>query len=264
MRFKFESWSPTRRLYDLTSRRSLDDHNLEVRLIPNIQMPNYVDTLKQSVRAAGRRVAKAARLRQAMRFPSYSPGIAALIERHDDDVRFASIALAISRLNRDGIPGALAELGVYRGVTSSFLRRLAPERRLYLFDTFSGFPEEALGADRVDGRFQDTSVEIVMRNIGDVHNVEFRSGYFPQSAAGLENETFAFVLLDFDLYESAMEGLRFFYPRLMRGAYFFLHDFNSPESQRAISRAASEFLADKSELLIEIPDIFGSAVFRKT
>jgi O-methyltransferase len=60
-----------------------------------------------------------------------------------------------------------------------------------------------------------------------------------------------------------MAALKFFYPRIRRGGYFFLHDFNNMESNRAISRAALEFLADKPELLLEIPDICGSAVLRK-
>jgi O-methyltransferase len=51
---------------------------------------------------------------------------------------------------------------------------------------------------------------------------------------------------------------------MVRGGYFFLHDFNSPESNAGISRAAFEFLADKPELLIEIPDFHGSAMFRRT
>ena len=45
-----------------------------------------------------------------------------------------------------------------------------------------------------------------------------------------------------------------FYPRMVRGAYFFMHDFNNPESNHAISRAADEFLRDKPERPIEIPD----------
>jgi O-methyltransferase len=70
-------------------------------------------------------------------------------------------------------------------------------------------------------------------------------------------------MLDFDLYKSALDVFRFFYPRLVPGGYFFMHDFNNPESDRAISRAATEFLADKPERLIEIPDEWGSALFRK-
>jgi O-methyltransferase len=42
-----------------------------------------------------------------------------------------------------------------------------------------------------------------------------------------------------------------------------MHDFNSPESERAVSRAAAKYMADKPELLIEISDYFGSAMFRK-
>ena len=197
-----------------------------------------------------------------MFYPTYSAEIAASIERHSDDVRYASIALAIQRLEQERVEGTFAELGVYRGVTSAFIHRLAPKRRLYLFDTFAGFPEQALEAG-ADERFKDASQEIVAKMIGDTSNVEFRAGYFPETAAGLEDETFAFVMLDFDMYRPALDALKFFYPRLIRGAYFFMHDFNSPESNRAISHAALEFLADKPELVIEIPDQAGSAVFRK-
>src|SRR4029077_58214 len=143
-----------------------------------------------------------------------------------------------------------------------FIHQQAPNRLLYLFDTFAGFPAEALekGDDR---RFKDTSQDKVARFIGDLGNVVFRAGYFPQTTAGLEQEKFALVMLDFDLYRSAIDALTFFYPRLVPRGYFFLHDFNSPESDYAISRAASEFLADKPEGLVEIPDEWGSAVFRK-
>jgi len=197
-----------------------------------------------------------------MRFPSYSPDVSRRIETLADDVRYASLALAIQRLEAERIEGAFAELGVYRGITSKFIRQQAPNRRLYLFDTFAGFPADALEtAD--DSRFRDTSQEKVARLIGDLRNVVFRAGYFPQTAAGLEQERFALVMLDFDLYRSAIDAFKFFYPRLVPGGYFFLHDFNSPESDYAISRAASEFLADKPERLVEIPDEWGSAVFRK-
>jgi O-methyltransferase len=222
-----------------------------------------MNSLKAVVRVAGRKVARFARMRQPMFHPSYSQVVASDIERYFDDVRFATIALAIERLEHDRIDGAFAELGVYRGALSAFMHRHAPDRRLYLFDTFEGFPEQALENGVDDRRFRDTSQEVVARAIGDTRNVEFRKGYFPDSAAGLEDESFAFVMLDFDLYVSAIAALNFFYPRIPRGGYFFLHDFNNVESNRAISRAALEFLVDKPELLLEIPDICGTAMFRK-
>jgi len=197
-----------------------------------------------------------------MRFPTYSPSVDRAIQSLADSVRYAALGLAIQRLETEKVEGAFAELGVYQGVTSKFIHLQVPHRRLYLFDTFSGFPAEALESSR-DDRFRGTSQELVSRVIGDVTNVFFRPGYFPASAADVEHERFAFVMLDFDLHKSALDAFSFFYPRLVPGGYFFIHDFNSPESNRAISRAASEFMRDKPELLIEIPDQWGSAVFRK-
>lgn len=183
-------------------------------------------------------------------------------EQYHDDVRYATLALAIERIARDRIAGAFAEIGVYRGLTSSFIHRQAPDRQLFLFDTFEGFPDQDL-EDGSDTRFKDTSQQGVMNLIGDARNLVFRKGYFPETAVGLEDERFALVMLDVDLYAPALEVFRFFYPRLERGGYFFLHDFNSPESNHGISRAAMEFMSDKPELLIEIPDFHGSALFRK-
>lgn len=197
-----------------------------------------------------------------MRFPPYSPAVRDRIEALADDVRYSTLALAIQRLETERIEGAFAELGVYKGITSRFIHQQAPNRQLYLFDTFAGFPAGALETDK-DDRFRDTSQEHVGRLIGNLSNVVFRPGYFPQTAAGLEQERFALVMLDFDLYRSAIDAFGFFYPRLVPGGYFFMHDFNNPESDHAISRAASEFLEDKPESLMEIPDVWGSAVFRK-
>ena len=142
------------------------------------------------------------------------------------------------------------------------MHKQAPNRRLYLFDAFEGFSPASLEVEK-DERFIDTSQERVAEFIGDQHNVVFRTGYFPETAAGLEDERFALVMLDFDLYKSAIDSFIFFYPRLVPGAYFFIHDFNNPESNHAVSRAAREYLADKPKRLVEIPDVWGSALFRK-
>jgi O-methyltransferase len=217
-------------------------------------------TLKGKIRSELRKASRF--IRKPMTNPPYSAAIRNRIEELADDVRYASLALAIERLKTEGIEGSFAELGVYQGQTSRFLHGLAPDRRLYLFDTFAGFPKEDAQAGD-DGRFRDTSQEAVARFIGDLQNVIFRVGFFPATAAGLEDEQFALVMLDCDLYQSALAGLRFFYPRLVPGGYFFMHDYNSTESDHGIMRAVSEFLTDKPELVFEIPDQWGSAAFRK-
>lgn len=43
------------------------------------------------------------------------------------------------RLNNLGVEGAAADLGAYRGDISWQMNALMPERKLYLFDTFTGY-----------------------------------------------------------------------------------------------------------------------------
>jgi O-methyltransferase len=225
-------------------------------------MSTEISPMKVALRVAARNLAKITRAHRTMQFPTYSPAVAHRIEQYHDDTRYATLALAIQRLEQEQIPGAFAEIGVYRGVTSSFIHLQAPERHLYLFDTFEGFPDESLESGP-DKRFKDTSQESVAAFIGDTRNIEFRKGFFPNTATGLELEQFSLVMLDVDLYQPALDVFSFFYPRMIRGGYFFMHDYNSPESNHGISRAAHQFMADKPELLIEIPDFHGSALFRK-
>jgi len=180
-----------------------------------------------------------------------------------DPVRSAAILLALRRLEKEQIKGSLAEVGVYRGDMSKLIHRLLSNRKFFLFDTFEGFHENDLRGGE-DDRFRDTSIDLVKRNIGNLDNIEFRVGYFPNTTLGLEDEEFSFVLLDTDKYEPILEGLKFFYPRLARGGYLFIHDYNSPESEWGVSRAVNEYLLDKQELLIELPDGCGSVVLRKS
>ncbi len=200
----------------------------------------------------------------SMRYPTYSRETHTEVIRNADYVRNAAIALAITTVQREGIAGDFAEVGVWRGNTSRLIHRLAPDRKLYLFDTFQGFPKDQLEPGlKGDARFQDTSVDFVKQTIGDLRNVDFRVGIFPETTAGLEASRFAFVLLDLDLYIPMLAGLQFFYPRLTRGGYLFVHDYNSIEANSGSYRAVVEFMADKLEQIVELPDQWGSIVFRK-
>jgi O-methyltransferase len=198
-----------------------------------------------------------------MRFPSFPADVHESIAVSDDYFRYATLGLAVARVLREEIPGAFAEVGVWRGETSAFVHRLAPERRYYLFDTFEGFPSRDLPAGAVDERFRDTSVEAVRRRVGSSPNVVLRPGYVPETLAGLEDERFAFVLLDLDLYDPTYASLEFFYPRMSPGAYLVVHDYNNAESDWACRRALDGFLADKPERLVELGDVWGSALIRR-
>ena len=215
-------------------------------------------------RAAKRRAYASLLLKRRMKHPSFGAALHDEIGGKQDYFRYATLALALERLELDKIEGSLAEVGVYRGETSRIIHAAAPERRLYLLDTFEGFPAEHLETwQQGDIRFKDTSFEAVATSFMDAPNVHIRPGTVPQTLEALKQERFAFVLLDLDLYSPTLASLDFFYPRLETGGYLVVHDYNNPESDWACKRALDTFLADKPEFLIEIGDLWGTAMIRK-
>ncbi len=180
-----------------------------------------------------------------------------------DPIRYGTIELSLQRIQQERISGSVAECGVYKGALSKFIHERVPDRTLYLFDTFQGFDPRDSEAD-TDARFRDTSEEEVLRHIGDTNGVVIRKGFFPTTTSGLEDKHFALVVIDFDKYEPTMAALEFFYPRVQSGGFIIVHDYTSPESSWACSRALDQFLADKPERPVVIPDAWGTALFRKS
>lgn len=160
-----------------------------------------------------------------------------------DYVRVRTLELLCAGLG--DVPGAAAELGVYRGSFARCINALLPERTLYLFDTFEGFdPAEARGQG---GGFveahRNTSAETVLRLLPHPEKTAIRKGLFPQTVQGLEDERFCLVSLDVDLEESSYAGLCWFLPRMSEGGYLLLHDYNNPRLpgvKRALERWEAE------------------------
>lgn len=97
------------------------------------------------------------------------------------------------------ILGAVAELGVYRGDFARIINQTFPDRKLYLFDTFEGFPESDMNYEIENklllnevGKLSNTSVEYVLGRMPIREQCIIRQGYFPDTAQGLE-ETFAYA-----------------------------------------------------------------------
>lgn len=186
-----------------------------------------------------------------------------------DSVRRDMIIVLLRDLLERGVEGDLAELGVYRGSTARLLHHYLPERKLYLFDTFTGFAERDIQVEAVQtGRktksseFAITSLELARRNVAAQNdNVQFFPGYFPQSAPDfLRERRFAFVNLDADLYEPTYAGLNYFYERMVPGGFILVHDFNSWPGAR---KAVQDFFRDKPEVPAPMPDKSGSALISK-
>lgn len=121
------------------------------------------------------------------------------------------------------MPGAVAEAGVYKGDYAKEINRCFPDRQLYLFDTFEGFPKSDVSVEKkashtnaIADYLKDTSAEFVMSRMPIKENCIIKQGFFPDSARDVQDR-FVYVSLDMDLYKPTLEGLRFFYPRMFGG-----------------------------------------------
>ncbi len=143
----------------------------------------------------------------------------------NDYVRLATLELLCRRL--DNVPGAAAELGVYKGFFARCINQLLPTRKLYLFDSFAGFAPEACAKESFQAAHQNTAVEKVLSIMPHPGQITVMPGFFPGSLQGLEDR-FCLVSLDVDFAQATLEGLRYFWPRLNKGGYLMLHDWGSP------------------------------------
>ena len=189
-----------------------------------------------------------------------------ILSNRADYVRFSTLNLCYDLIINNKIKGSVAELGVYKGGFAKNLNLLFSDRKLFLFDTFEGFDKKDinteldLGLD-VDQDFSDTSVSSVLALMQFPDKCIIKKGFFPQTSHGI-NETFCFVSIDTDLYMPILEGLRFFYPKLEKGGYIFVHDFNN-DTYKGAKLAVMEFSKEKNISFVPIPDSYGTVVFTK-
>ncbi len=187
-------------------------------------------------------------------------------------VRCSSLELVASEILEKNVPGAVAELGVYRGEFARLINIAFPERKLYLFDTFSGFNEEQAREDQEKEnvrkdllqlrRFTNTSVETVLSQMKHRENCVVIPGVFPESAVECTESIFAFVSLDCDLYRPIYDGLHYFYPKLSSGGYIFVHDYNNDRYAGA-KQAVRQFAEEAGVAYFPLSDACGSAVISK-
>jgi O-methyltransferase len=185
------------------------------------------------------------------------------------DIRGAELQLLAKQIHSRNIAGAVAELGVYQGDFALQLADNFPGRSLYLFDTFSGFPEEDVALEPVRGspvikagNFADTSFEEVRARFSSYSNVHIIKGRFPETAHRCEQERFCFVSLDADLYRPIYEGLRFFYPRMNAGGCILIDDAASPQFPGA-GQALRTYCEEENLFPLPLCDVHGSAVLIK-
>lgn len=135
---------------------------------------------------------------------------------HLDELREAAAACP---------PGALVEVGVYRGGSAARLAEVAQEqgRALWLFDTFTGIPEATEGVDRHRvGDFADTDLREVRASLPHACIVV---GDARETVPDAETGPVAFAHVDCDQYETTRDVIRALIPRMVRGGMMVFDDY---------------------------------------
>ena len=179
----------------------------------------------------------------------------------NDYVRLATLELLCRRL--EGVPGAAAELGVYKGFFARCMNQLMPERTLYLFDSFEGFTQDACATESFQAAHRNTAIDQVLSIMPRPKHIVVKPGFFPKSLDGME-EQFCLVSLDVDFAKTTLDGLRYFWPRLNKGGYLMLHDWGSPKLP-GVAEALKAYEAEIGESIPGIPlcDVGGTLVLCK-
>jgi O-methyltransferase len=176
--------------------------------------------------------------------------------------RLDNLHRLIADVLRNGVPGDLAECGVWRGGATIFMRAVLaaygdPDRLVWVADSFEGLPRPDLDrypAERGDThwRYEELAVgvEEVKRNFARYglldDRVRFLKGWFADTLPTAPITQLAVLRLDGDLYGSNIEVLEALYPKVSLGGYVIIDDYgNIPQCRQAIDdyRAAHDITA---------------------
>jgi len=163
------------------------------------------------------------------------------------------------------IDGAILEVGVWRGGSGCLLALAAPQKTVYLADTFEGVVNAGPRDTRYrGGEHSDTSEEVVRRLLASTGatNAQLLKGIFPRDTAASISGPVSLLHVDVDVYQSAKDTVEWVLPRLLPGSIIVFDDYGFYGCE-GITRYVSELREQHPELVF-LHNLNGHAIFIKT
>lgn len=145
----------------------------------------------------------------------------------------------------------MAEFGCYRGHTAiqiiQTMRSLDDHSRLYLFDSFQGFPKSEAPEDASwrEGELVADFGEVT-RRFEKFENVEIIKGFFNDTLPAFPNVVCKFAHVDADLYISIKQVDRWLLDRMAPGGMIVYDDYGFANCVGA-QKAVDEDLGERSD-----------------
>lgn len=158
------------------------------------------------------------------------------------------------------LPGDFVECGIAMGSGIAAMKRAAPEKRVWGYDSFQGIhlagpnDTEQPGIGKIT---HDTSGDLLVSSGVTVHTREqvniilfdylkFKEddftlveGWVQETLPKIKPKKIAFLRLDMDLYDPTLCALEHLWPRLVKGGVLLIDDYNSCAG---VAKACNEFL----------------------
>lgn len=156
-----------------------------------------------------------------------------LIKEHTKVDIFRCYSLWTAVKQAIDLPGDVIEVGVWRGGTGALmaaqLARCAPERRIYLADTFTGVVKAGPRDDYYKGgEHADTERATVEELLGrcGITNATILEGTLPEETASeVTCDSICLCHVDVDVYQSAKDVVDWVWPKLPVGGIVIYDDY---------------------------------------
>lgn len=155
--------------------------------------------------------------------------------------RLDNIQFCIENVLANNIPGNFIEAGVWQGGAALFMRAVlkaydVKDRVIWVADSFEGCPKPNVKKYPHDANVNFYTIKKLAVPLRKVKanferyglldsQVRFLKGWFKDTLSQAPIEKLAILRVDADLYESTMNVLINLYPKLSRGGYLIIDDF---------------------------------------
>jgi len=164
------------------------------------------------------------------------------------------------------VEGAILEVGVWRGGTGCLLAKAAPDKTVYLADTFEGVVKAGENDTAYSGGEHANTSEALVRKLlaaTGADNARILKGIFPDdTAARVTDERIALLHVDVDVYQSAKDVVMWALPRLSPGAAIVFDDYGFYGCE-GVTRLVQE-LRDSHHAFSFVHNLNGHALLLKT